>query len=49
MKLEFDMNINKSDIVKYFESGIKKDTNCKIGIEHEKFLFDKNTQKRIRT
>ena len=41
------MNINKSDIVKYFESGIKKDTNCKIGIEHEKFLFDKNTQKRI--
>ena len=47
MKLEFDMNINKSDIVKYFESGIKKDSNCRIGIEHEKFLFDKNTQKRI--
>ena len=41
------MNINKSDIVKYFESGIKKDSNCRIGIEHEKFLFDKNTQKRI--
>mgnify|MGYP001024203204 CR=1 FL=1 len=41
------MNINKSDIVEYFESGIKKDSNCRIGIEHEKFLFDKNTQKRI--
>lgn len=41
------MNINKSDVVKYFESGIKKDSDCRIGIEHEKFLFDKNTQKRI--
>ena len=41
------MNINKSDVVNYFESGIKKDLECKIGIEHEKFLFNKNTQKRI--
>ena len=41
------MNINKSDVVNYFESGIKKDSECRIGIEHEKFLFNKNTQKRI--
>jgi glutamate--cysteine ligase len=34
-------------IIKYFESGIKNSDKFKIGIEHEKFLFDLNTNKRI--
>ena len=34
-------------IIKYFESGIKNSDRFKIGIEHEKFLFDLNTNKRI--
>ena len=33
-------------IVDYFKSGIKDTNKFKIGIEHEKFLFDKNTNKR---
>jgi|TARA_B110000438_G_scaffold158719_1_gene151971 glutamate--cysteine ligase len=33
-------------IVNYFKSGIKDTNKFKIGIEHEKFLFDKNTNKR---
>ena len=36
----------KEDIIRYFESGIKDIKDFKIGIEHEKFLFDKNTNKR---
>ena len=38
---------SKSKIIDYFNSGIKADKNFKIGIEHEKFLFDLNTNKRI--
>ena len=38
---------NKNDIIQYFQSGIKKPTDFKIGIEHEKFLFNKNDNKRI--
>jgi len=37
---------HKDHIIKYFESGIKDTKNFKIGIEHEKFLFDKKTNKR---
>ena len=38
---------NKEQIINYFKSGIKETDNLKIGIEHEKFLFDNKTNKRI--
>ena len=41
------MITTKEHIIKYFESGIKNSNQFKIGIEHEKFLFDLNTNKRI--
>ena len=34
------MIISKEQIIKYFESGIKDTKDFKIGIEHEKFLFN---------
>ena len=37
----------KEQIINYFKSGIKDKKNFKIGIEHEKFLFDNNSNKRI--
>ena len=37
----------KEQIIEYFKSGIKDKKNFKIGIEHEKFLFDNNSNKRI--
>ena len=41
------MITSKEQIIKYFKSGIKDTKNFKIGIEHEKFLFNKNDDKRI--
>ena len=41
------MITHKEHIIKYFESGIKDVKNFKIGIEHEKFLFDEKTNKRV--
>ena len=38
---------SKEQIIKYFNSGIKETKNFKIGIEHEKFLFNKNNDSRI--
>jgi len=38
---------HKEHIIKYFESGIKDTKKFKIGIEHEKFLFDQKTNKRV--
>ncbi len=38
---------SKEQIIKYFESGIKKNGNFKIGIEHEKFLFKKQNNTRV--
>jgi len=38
---------NKSQLIQYFNDGIKKDTNLRIGVEHEKFLFNKTDLKRI--
>ena len=38
---------NKEQIIQYFQSGIKDKKNFKIGIEHEKFLFNKKDNKRI--
>ena len=37
----------KEKIIEYFKSGIKDKKNFKIGIEHEKFLFDNNSNKRV--
>ena len=36
----------KEDLIKYFQEGCKKNL-LRIGVEHEKFLFDKNTNRRI--
>ena len=41
------MITNKDQIIEYFKSGIKDKKNFKIGIEHEKFLFDKQSNKRV--
>ena len=41
------MITNKVQIIKYFKSGIKEKKNFKIGIEHEKFLFNNLDNKRI--
>ncbi|MDA9654361.1 glutamate-cysteine ligase family protein [Candidatus Pelagibacter sp.] len=41
------MITHKEHIIKYFESGIKDIKDFKIGIEHEKFLFDKKINKRV--
>ena len=38
---------SKEKIINYFKSGIKESKNFKIGIEHEKFLFNNLNNKRI--
>jgi len=38
---------SKADIINYFKNGCKKVNQLNIGVEHEKFLFDKNSNKRI--
>ena len=37
----------KEQIIEYFKSGIKDSSNFKIGIEHEKFLFNSKNNRRI--
>ena len=39
--------ISKEQIIKYFKSGIKEKKDFRIGIEHEKFLFNSRNNKRI--
>tara|TARA_B100001175_G_scaffold291705_1_gene277028 strand:+ start:4830 stop:6125 length:1296 start_codon:yes stop_codon:yes gene_type:complete len=41
------MITNKEDIITYFKSGIRRKEDFKIGIEHEKFLFNNQNNKRI--
>ena len=41
------MIYTKEHIIKHFQSGIKDQKKFKIGIEHEKFLFDNQNNKRI--
>ena len=41
------MITSKEQIINYFKSGIKSTKNFKIGIEHEKFLFNNKDNKRI--
>ncbi len=38
---------SKDKIVEYFKTGIKEKKDFKIGVEHEKFLFDNQSNKRI--
>ena len=38
---------NKEKIIEYFKSGVKQNKDFKIGIEHEKFLFNKKNNKRV--
>jgi len=37
----------KEHIINYFQSGVKDSHKFKIGVEHEKFIFDVRTNKRI--
>ena len=41
------MITHKEQVINYFKSGIRETKNFKIGIEHEKFLFDQNKNKRV--
>jgi len=41
------MIISKEQIIDYFKSGVKENKNFKVGIEHEKFLYNKKDNKRI--
>ena len=41
------MIVTKEKIIKYFKSGVKETKDFKIGIEHEKFLFNKKDHKRV--
>jgi glutamate--cysteine ligase len=41
------MIAHKEQIIDYFRSGIRETKDFKIGIEHEKFLFDQNKNKRV--
>ena len=41
------MITTKEQIIEYFKSGIKNSKDFKIGIEHEKFLFDLKNNKRV--
>jgi glutamate--cysteine ligase len=41
------MITTKEQIIKYFKAGIKETKNFKIGIEHEKFLFNNLDNKRV--
>tara|TARA_Y100000816_G_scaffold170709_1_gene122563 strand:+ start:88 stop:1383 length:1296 start_codon:yes stop_codon:yes gene_type:complete len=38
---------NKEKIIKYFEAGIKSVKEFRIGVEHEKFLFNNKNNKRV--
>ena len=38
---------SKQDLISFFEKGCKKKNQLGIGVEHEKFIFEKNSNKRI--
>ena len=38
---------NKQDLIDYFQLGCKKEDQLSVGVEHEKFLFDNNSNKRV--
>ena len=37
---------SKQDIINYFEKGCKKENQLRVGVEHEKFIFDNHTNQR---
>ena len=39
--------IKKEDLIKYFKDGCKTENTLSIGVEHEKFLFNNKSNKRI--
>jgi len=39
--------ITKEELIKYFQDGFKTENNTKIGVEHEKFLYNNKLSKRI--
>ena len=41
------MITSKEQIINYFETGLKGTKDFRIGIEHEKFLFDNKINKRL--
>ena len=41
------MITRKEQIINHFKSGIREIKDFKIGIEHEKFLFNENINKRV--
>ena len=41
------MITKKEQIIEFFKSGVKDTTNFKIGIEHEKFLFNNENNTRV--
>ena len=38
---------SKQDLINYFQEGCKKENQISIGVEHEKFLFDCNSNQRV--
>ena len=38
---------SKEDLINYFKKGCKKENQVSVGVEHEKFVFDKSFNKRI--
>ena len=38
---------SKKDLISYFEQGCKTENQTNIGVEHEKFIFEKNFNRRI--
>ena len=39
------MITTKENIIQYFQKGIKNKDNLKIGVEHEKFIFNKSRKR----
>ena len=42
-----DLVQNKNQLIQYFENGIKSKNQLRVGVEHEKFLFNKKNLKRV--
>ena len=40
---------NKSQFIEHFSKGIKEPEQLKIGVEHERFLFEGQNKKRIKS
>ena len=39
------MITTKENIIQYFQKGLKNKDNLKIGVEHEKFIFNKSRKR----